>query len=381
MICIHDTRLNASGPLRLFGRSTMPATPADEDIESALRQAVDAIVSRGEELTVNKARTEAEEELGLEAGYFKAHDHWKDRSKTIIQKAHQESESPPPKEPAKKTTNAKATAKPKAEPKPTKKRATAATDKPRKRQKKSKVESEEELSDAASPSDESEEEDSPQPVPKKKADKPVIKDRDDSSVLSDAQDPTTPSEDEQTAKPSATSGLNGAADSESELSDVIDEPAPKKKRASSAPKKDAKTKQAPKSKSGGASKAQEVSPDEAEIKRLQGWLVKCGIRKLWGKELKPFETNKAKIKHLKSMLEDAGMSGRYSNEKASSIKEARELAADLEAVQEGNKHWGQDKDGASASDSDEEDAATPPPPRRSVTSRFVDFGDEDEDDD
>lgn len=42
------------------------------------------------------------------------------------------------------------------------------------------------------------------------------------------------------------------------------------------------------------------------------------------------------------MLTDAGMTGRFSVEKASQIKEARELAADIEAVQEGAERWGAD---------------------------------------
>lgn len=72
--------------------------------------------------------------------------------------------------------------------------------------------------------------------------------------------------------------------------------------------------------------------------------MKCGIRKVWGKELKPYESPKAKVKHLKEMLTDAGMTGRYSVEKANQIKEARELAADIEAVQEGAERWGADDD-------------------------------------
>lgn len=83
-----------------------------------------------------------------------------------------------------------------------------------------------------------------------------------------------------------------------------------------------------------------ADPDSEEIKRLQGWLVKCGIRKMWYKELQPYDTTKAKIRHLKEMLSDAGMGGRYSNERASQIREERELKADLEAVQAGDKHWG-----------------------------------------
>jgi hypothetical protein len=48
------------------------------------------------------------------------------------------------------------------------------------------------------------------------------------------------------------------------------------------------------------------------------------------------------------MLADAGMTGRYSIEKAGQIREARELAADIEAVQEGAERWG-------AADADEQE--------------------------
>ena len=72
--------------------------------------------------------------------------------------------------------------------------------------------------------------------------------------------------------------------------------------------------------------------------------MKCGIRKMWWKELQPYETSKAKIRHLKEMLAEAGMSGRYSVEKASQIREERELRADLEAVQEGARIWGKEEE-------------------------------------
>lgn len=131
-----------------------------------------------------------------------------------------------------------------------------------------------------------------------------------------------------------------AAKSESEMSELIDEPQkPKRSRKSGS------TEPRPKSKGskGNKSTVESMDPDSEEIKRLQGWLVKCGIRKMWFKELAPYETSKAKIKHLKGMLADAGMSGRYSEAKAEQIKEERELRADLEAVQEGDKIWGQAK--------------------------------------
>lgn len=143
--------------------------------------------------------------------------------------------------------------------------------------------------------------------------------------------------------------------SESEMSDVLDEsPKPKRKRKSTGSEK-------PKPKKRSAPKApkpdQPTDPDAEEIKRLQGWLVKCGIRKMWWKELQPFDTPKAKIRHLKDMLSDAGMTGRYSSEKASQIKEERELKADLEAVQAGNKQWGK-------TDADAEATETSRPKRR-----------------
>lgn len=155
---------------------------------------------------------------------------------------------------------------------------------------------------------------------------------------------------------------NAADNSDSELSVLIDnEPAPKKKRKS----KDSSTK--PKTsatKSSTKAKPDAEDPDQAEIKRLQGWLVKCGIRKLWGKELKPYESPKAKAKHLRDMLAKAGMSGRYSIEKANQIKEARELAADIEAVQEGAERWGaEDEEGGRAEKDDDADAR---PARRLV---------------
>ena len=126
--------------------------------------------------------------------------------------------------------------------------------------------------------------------------------------------------------------------SESDMSVLIDEdPKPKAKRRSGGSEK-------AKPKKSGAPKALKpeatADPDMEEIKRLQGWLVKCGIRKMWWKELQPYDTPKAKIHHLKDMLSDAGMTGRYSNEKASQIKEEREFKADLEAVQAGNRQWG-----------------------------------------
>jgi len=127
--------------------------------------------------------------------------------------------------------------------------------------------------------------------------------------------------------------------SESEMSSVIDEEPVKRGKKAKAPKakesKPAKPKAAPKAKSADG-------PDEAEVKRLQGWLVKCGIRKVWSRdpELSKCSTSKEKIRVLKGMLSDVGMDGKYSVEKAAKIKEEREFAKDLEAIKEGERSWG-----------------------------------------
>jgi hypothetical protein len=133
--------------------------------------------------------------------------------------------------------------------------------------------------------------------------------------------------------------------SESEMSSLIDESPVKSKRQKKGtlqkPEKGRKSGTAEaKAKPARAKQAHSDDPDQAEIKRLQGWLVKCGIRKVWSKELASFDAIKEKIKHLKNMLKDAGMDGRFSDEKAAKIKEEREFAKDLEAIQEGARSWG-----------------------------------------
>lgn len=143
----------------------------------------------------------------------------------------------------------------------------------------------------------------------------------------------------QTSQKSQGSKTESVEPSESDMSELIDEP-PKFKRNRKSASTEPKAKKSKVSK-GSKTAAESTDPDVEEIKRLQGWLVKCGIRKMWFKELAPYDASRAKIKHLKGMLADAGMSGRYSEAKAEQIKEERELKADLEAVQEGDKMWGQ----------------------------------------
>ncbi|KAL6870490.1 hypothetical protein J3F83DRAFT_683406 [Trichoderma novae-zelandiae] len=125
---------------------------------------------------------------------------------------------------------------------------------------------------------------------------------------------------------------------EDDYSDVIDEPPPTKRKRGE--KKEASSK--PKaSKSTPKKEAAPEDPKEAEIKKLQSQLTKCGVRKLWHNELKQYGDNaNAKIRHLKKMLADIGMDGRFSEAKAREIKEMRELQADVEAAQEMDRLWG-----------------------------------------
>ncbi|KYG41616.1 hypothetical protein M433DRAFT_53324, partial [Acidomyces richmondensis BFW] len=275
--------------------------PAEAEIEQCLRRVVQVALENDEQITVNLARSRAEVELGLDAGFFKNNAAWKQRSKRVISLAAEEPTSPgdaktdasTPKPVAKKGTKRKS-----SESQPTKKRLKSAVAGGGK--------------DRASY--EVGEDDAPNVTGKKKDNKHSRQ-----------------------SIGTATAGGKLAGDDGSDLSSVIDEP-PKRKRkkSTSSDVKEKNNKAAKLAKAG-----KDLSPDELEIKRLQSYLLKCGVRKVWSRELKKFSTNKEKISHLKTALKDVGMTGRFNAEKARQIRESRELAAELEAAQEFNKHWGQ----------------------------------------
>lgn len=130
--------------------------------------------------------------------------------------------------------------------------------------------------------------------------------------------------------------------SDSEMSVVLDESPKRKKKSKSISKGQSSTSANKSSKPPkGTKHPPDLSPDEAELKTLQSQLAMCGVRKIWGVVLKDYGSDtKAKIRHLKGVLKDIGMEGRFSKQKAAEIKEARELQADLEAVKEGDAIWG-----------------------------------------
>ena len=364
--------------------------PSDSILEKALRDVVRETFERGDNnnLTVKRMRKAAEESLGLQHDFFRYSKIWKARSKEIIEgeavslttlcisgiatadstfgvkTAQQKSasateangnaanssdreavESSPVRQPAKQKTRAP--------------KASLNNGKKRKLKEKS----------------------AEAPEPKKAKSDVRSRERKKMAILTN-REPRMDSESDDSLEMDAPNGPNESPAAsiqhdksplgdESELSDLIDDspkPRPKKQRKSL--EKDgnkAKTKLEKKAK---AAKDQITDdPDTEKIKSLQGWLLKCGIRKVWGAYLKPYETPKAKIKHLESMLSDVGMTGRFSLEKANQIKEKREMAADLEAVQEGDKKWGK-------AGSEEEDGR----PKRRLAKGFqaLDFLDDDD---
>ncbi|KIY03007.1 uncharacterized protein Z520_01473 [Fonsecaea multimorphosa CBS 102226] len=329
--------------------STTPAPP-DHELEKSLRREVVKAQRDGIEFSNNYIRGASEAKLGLTKGFYKNHKEWAQRSRDII--ADQltipsETHSSPakPKEPKKAIAKRKSSQKESA---------------PHKRQKAAAKSDDDASDDLSSPLSDLDSEagqekqktkqrkatQKPRPTKSKssKSNGRKVADSDEDEQAEQANG--TPAE--ESSNEGETTVANAEDGSDSEMSVLLDEVPPQKKsrkRKDSARQKSKK----PASKSATKPKADaDTDPELAEIKRLQGWLVKCGIRKLWGKELKPYETSKAKIKHLKEMLADVGMTGRYSLEKANQIKEARELAADIEAVQEGAERWGaaQDEDGA-----------------------------------
>jgi hypothetical protein len=347
-------------------------------IEQSLKDAAAEIFDQDQDnLTLKRVRAATENKLRLVEGWFKAHSKWNPRSKEIVTSYVQELEKREGKDIASASVakvNGEESAPKKGKksepPKRGVKRASPeVVPTPRKKKKVAEPEPGEESDAALSEPEESADEapskpkpkPKPEPKPKKngkeKAAKAQVK-KSKAKVVSESEDnlddeeePATATkedpkaEDHQAPKdieePSKELAKPPADDSSSELSSVIDDPPPPKKKG---PKKSTSPKdpKAPKSKPAKEKpeSAEPSDPNAEEVKRLQGWLVKCGIRKVWGKELAPYSSPREKIAHLKQMLKDVGMDGRYSVEKARQIKEQRELAADLEAVKDFDERWG-----------------------------------------
>ncbi|KAK9464356.1 hypothetical protein V1512DRAFT_115244 [Lipomyces arxii] len=120
---------------------------------------------------------------------------------------------------------------------------------------------------------------------------------------------------------------------QSNYSDVSDEtPKTQKTKVKQELPKEKKLRSKERRKRSSKSKTPEDSV-EAKIASLKSWVVKCGVRKQWTRELAPFESGKEKIQYLQNLLAELGMVPRYSLEKAKKIKAEREFAAEVAQLQ------------------------------------------------
>ncbi|KAL2884681.1 putative transcriptional regulator protein [Ceratocystis lukuohia] len=291
-------------------------SPTDQAIEDAIHNTVTSIWDKKgarDSLTVNGVRKAVEETLSLGSGFLTG-DEWNRKSRNIIKElveklSQEDSESDEepeePEEPATKS-NGKNKRKANADSQPSNKRT---------KQAKATTKSSKAPRKVASSEDESEAEIS-------------VAELSDKAEASD-KNTTTPS--------AIHNSGNGESGDESDVSSVIDEP-PTRKRTSVAK---AKSKPEPKPKSAPRKLSSPQSADQQEVKKLQQQLGKCGVRKIWGVELQAYgDDDRAKIQHLKNMLRDCGMTGRFSDARAKEIKEQRELMADLHDVQAMDQTWG-----------------------------------------
>lgn len=305
---LNDHRVDTSRKRRLARRLQIEM-PSAIEITSCLRSVVRVGLAKGDTVTVNTARAQAELELKLDQGFFKNDESWKSKSKEIIQQAvedadeddsHVSSTQSVPKRPHD----------PSAKPPATSKR------------RKTLEKDERDYSAAAElvvSQDTS------------------ISDSDSAGEHTTAQ-ANVPPRDVPESRRTDEIHEPQMVDDESDTSSLIDQaPSRKTKR-----RKQNSAQQPAKRKKPSISQGKDLTPDEEMIKTLQSQLLKCGIRKLWHRELSGCHTDKEKIKHLKRMLEDVGMVGRFSAAKAEQIRETRELAAELEAAQEFERSFGTD---------------------------------------
>lgn len=87
-------------------------------------------------------------------------------------------------------------------------------------------------------------------------------------------------------------------------------------------------------------KIEEASKSEKQIKVLKRYILKCGVRKTWSKELAGMSELQS-IEHLKKILRELGVKGKPSSSKCESIKIKLETEREL-ADLAGNQILGDD---------------------------------------
>ncbi|KAI9591697.1 hypothetical protein BDF19DRAFT_499179 [Syncephalis fuscata] len=69
-----------------------------------------------------------------------------------------------------------------------------------------------------------------------------------------------------------------------------------------------------------------------KIDTLKKYILKCGVRKQWSKELADCKTGKEQIRRLQSILEELGIKGRPTLDKCKQVAIKRELKAEQESL-------------------------------------------------
>jgi hypothetical protein len=174
------------------------------------------------------------------------------------------------------------------------------------------------------------------------------------------------------------------ADSDSELSSLLDEPpVKKKKKPAKAPPKvpaaaesdgklssgpddsDAAPTKSPKRGNKSKGKPSSAAATDDVLKTLQTQLAKCGIRKQWKRELASLGSDKERAQHLRGLLREAGVTGRFSERLAREIRERRELEGEIRDAETFEKQWGLEAERA-AKEAREK--------RRSAAQRYAELG-------
>ncbi|KAL7790226.1 hypothetical protein V8C43DRAFT_285675 [Trichoderma afarasin] len=345
--------------------------PSAAQLKEALIEGTREVYSAEPDGTsVNKVRRRVEEKLGLEDGFFTS-ETWKQKSKTIIKEQVDkllDEDASEPKYESDSKVGIKRQSSEIESPQPKRRKKTSGAAKKKEEsdvdeapKKESGTKSKKLVSRRKAEVDDSDDQDaklegSPSPARnRKRSTKEESKDELKHNLSSEGGNATIkkqetpgdeikppvkdqPSSGAEETKADVKDESKPEVNEEDEYSDVIDEPPPTKRKRGE--KKETSSK--PKASKPAAKKdATPDDPKDAEIKKLQSQLTKCGIRKLWHIELKQYGDNAgAKIRHLKKMLADIGMDGRFSESKAREIKEMRELQADVEAAQEMDRLWG-----------------------------------------
>ncbi|RPD58945.1 hypothetical protein L226DRAFT_536488 [Lentinus tigrinus ALCF2SS1-7] len=252
--------------------------------------------------------------------------------------------------------------------------------KPKSRKKTSRVQSDPEASDAGS---------SPEPPAKRQKTGSPLREKEEQDAEPSGSAAPQASSSSPKAKQASTSKEGAASEgekSESEMSVLEDEPAPrrrKKKADGGAFTKAEKGTKGRKRKEG----AKELSKDDETIKRLKSLVVACGVRKVWSKEFKGLDKPSDQIRRLRQILSDLGMKGRMSMEQAKVIREKREFEQELEDVKEfaqkmesANRRRSAKSVAAEQEDVDESDVDIPPKRRMTARQSIMAFlGDEESD--